>query len=315
MPDFNHLIIFRVTMKNKTLTSVFLSSLFLTACGGGGDNANNGNSFQAKEKLDYSKPENLELIYAPIINLSSINENQLIDTITLAESVFYLIQGGEKMGYKAFCRNKEGSFSRNSQTVTLNKCDLQYTKDGVIQPVSEEPMILSGSVSTQGYWSQDNFKIDTILNQFKVEVDNEITTFNGSKSSLSYYADARPFKYDIAQMEFTWADKKYTEVYKLTNYSFEPWSTGSITKGRLVGISNNKEFSVNFDNQIKFGSVGDVSVFYPSFAEIFIEDTNNNKNAITITKTVDYKALMRAYANGVTVTGFPKVVAWEELNY
>ncbi|MCH7313646.1 hypothetical protein [Acinetobacter sp. ANC 3882] len=302
-------------MKNKTLTSVFLSSLFLTACGGGGDNANNGNSFQDKEKLDYTKAENLELIYAPIINLSSINGNQLIDTITLAESVFYLIQGGEKAGYKAFCRNKEGSFNKSSQNITLNKCDLQYTKDGIIQPISEEPMLLSGSVSTQGYWSQNNFKIDTTLSQFKVEVDNEITTFNGGKSSLSYYPDSTPFKYNIGQMDFTWADKKHTEVYKLTNYSFEPWSTQSITKGRLVGVTNNKEFSVVFDNQIKFGSVGDALAFYPSFAEIFIEDTYNNKNAINITKTTDYQALIRAYANGTTVAGFPKIVSWEELNY
>jgi len=315
MHDFNHLIIFRVKMKIKTLTAIFVSSLFLTACGGGSDNSNNSNSFQGKEKLDYSKPENLEIIYAPIINLSSINGNELIDTITLAESVFYLIQGGEQSGYKASCRNKDGSFSKNSQSVTLNKCDLQYTKDGRTQPVFEDAMLLSGNINTKGYWSENKFKIDTTLSQFKVEVDNEITTYNGSKSSLSYYPDSRPIKYDISKIEFTWADQKYKEVYKLSNYSFEPWPTGSITKGNLVGISNNKEFSVNFDNQIKFGSVQDALAFYPSFAEIVIEDSSNRKNAINITRSSDYKALMRAYSNGSTVTGFPKVVDWQELNY
>ena len=315
MPDFNRLIMFRVTMKNKTLTSVFLSSLFLTACGGGGDNANNGNSFQGKERLDYSKPENLELIYAPIINLSSINENQLIDTITLAESIFYLVQNEQSTSYKASCQNKDGTISRNNHSVTLNKCYLQIIEDNKAHLILEKPLLISGTISTRGYWFQNNFKIDTTLNQFKVEVDNETTTYNGSKSSQAYDPSIYPFKYDISQMDFTWSDKKYTEVYKLTNYSFEPWSTGSITKGRLVGINNNKEFSVNFDNQIKFGSVDDALAFYPSFAEIFIEDTNNNKNSINITRTTDYKALMRAYANGTTVTGFPKVVAWEELNY
>jgi len=315
MSDFNRLIMFRVTMKNKTLTSVFLSSLFLTACGGEGDNANNGNSFQGKEKLDYSKPENLELIYAPIINLSSINENQLIDTITLAESIFYLVKNEQSTSYKASCQNKDGTISRNNHSVTLNNCYLQVIEDNKAHLILEKPLLISGTISTRGYWFQNNFKIDTTLNQFKVEVDNETTTYNGNKSSQAYDPNIYPFKYDISQMDFTWSDKKHIETYKLTNYSFEPWSTGSITKGRLVGINNNKEFSVNFDNQIKFRSVEDALAFYPSFAEIFIEDTNNNKNSINITRTTDYKALMRAYANGVTVTGFPKVVAWEELNY
>lgn len=302
-------------MKIKTLTAVFVSSLFLAACGGGNDNADNSNSFQGKEKLDYSKPENLEIIYAPIINLSSIHGNQLIDTITLAESVFYLIQGGEQSGYKASCRNKGGSFSKDRQSVTLNKCELQFTKDGITQPIFEEPMFLSGKINTQGYWVENNFKIDTTLTQFKVEMDNETTTYSGSKSSLSYFPDSRPFKYDISKIDFTWTDKNYTEIYKLTNYSFEPWPAGSITKGSLTGISNNKEFSVNFNNQIKFGSVEDALAFYPSFAEIVIEDSSNRKNSITITRTTDYKALMRAYSNGSSVTGFPKVVDWQDLNY
>jgi hypothetical protein len=45
-----------------------------------------------------------------------------------------------------------------------------------------------------------------------------------------------------------------------------------------------------------------------------IEDTNNVKNSIKLSNTSNYQALISAYANGITVSGYPKTVDWNELN-
>lgn len=48
-------------MKNKLLIStVYSGALLLTACGGGRDNSQS--SFNSKEKLDFAKKENIEII-------------------------------------------------------------------------------------------------------------------------------------------------------------------------------------------------------------------------------------------------------------
>ena len=70
---------------------------------------------------------------------------------------------------------------------------------------------------------------------------------------------------------------------------------------------------MNFKSDIRFENINDKIAFYPNSADIVIEDTNNVKNSIKISNTSNYKALIRAYADGITVAGYPKTIEWSDL--
>ena len=119
------------------------------------------------------------------------------------------------------------------------------------------------------------------------------------------------------EIEASFTDKTDKERYILTNYRLTETSnqsssntTPAIATGTLQGDVNGQKFSVKFDSDIKY-SWGE---FAPSQANINIEDTNNSKNTITIKNTTDGKALISAFANGTSVTGYPKTINWYEFD-
>lgn len=296
-------------MVNKFLISALCSStLFLTACGGGEDT--NQDSFQNKEKVDYTKPETIESIYEPIINLSTEQDNIALMGTQFAESIFYYIQAGSTFS----CAS--GSYTKNKDnSITFNQCTSPAPRDADGNVLTDVGVFsISGTVNSQEIGSTNTGRYDTTLKSFKISPSNDITlTYDGNIISEYSYTSA---KYQIQKMTLNVFDAEIqrTEQLTINNYRLYLTNLSANAQGNIEGNPDNKFFSVNFNSTLRFGSNADQEAFYPSFAEIVIEDTNNPKNAITISRTGNYKALIRAYANGNTVTGFPKVVDWNELN-
>ena len=109
-------------------------------------------------------------------------------------------------------------------------------------------------------------------------------------------------------------ETKKTQRLMINNYQLNVNNLMFTALGNIQGTPESKFFSVNFKSDVRFENDTDKIAFYPNFAEIMIEDTNNIKNTIKISNTSNYKALISAYADGITVTGFPKTVEWDELN-
>ncbi|KXO82549.1 hypothetical protein AYL20_00715 [Acinetobacter venetianus] len=296
-------------MKNKLLTTTFYSSIvLLTACGGGSDSNNNENSFQSKEKVDYTKAETIESIYEPITNLSQDQNNILLIGTEFAESLYYGIYANNNF------KCSDGSYTKNSdKSITFNKCSfLDYANDDSI--ITQLRVItISGSVNSKETLYTDSGRYETTLKNFKITPSNNDTiTYNGSIISKYSYNNAQ---YQIKKMTFNVFDNETKESNQLiaNNYQLNVNKLTVTSQGNVEGNPDNKIFSVNFKSDIRFENINDKIAFYPNSADIVIEDMNNVKNSIKISNTSNYKALIRAYADGITVAGYPKTIEWSDL--
>ncbi|ENW95670.1 hypothetical protein [Acinetobacter sp. NIPH 298] len=295
-------------MKNKLLTIFCGSTLLLTACGGGSDGSNNSDSFQSKEKIDYTKPESIESIYEPIINLSQEQDNIIVIGTEFAESLYYNIHAGNNF------KCSEGSYTKNSdKSITFNKCQfLDFDNNSSL--INLRLMTISGSINSKEILSPDSVRYETTLKNFKIIPASDSTiTYNGN--IISQYRPTSS-QYQIKKMSLSVSDDetKKTQQLIINNYQLNVNNLIVTALGTIEGNPENKTFSVNFKSDLRFESNMDKTNFHPNFAEIIIEDTNNMKNSIKISNTSNYKALVRAYADGNTVTGYPKTIEWDDLN-
>ncbi|MGL5158566.1 MAG: hypothetical protein ACRC79_07075 [Acinetobacter junii] len=298
-------------MKNKLFTTIFYSSIILlTACGGGSDGSSNGTPTQSKEKIDYTKAESIESIYEPIISLSQENDNIALIGTEFAENIYYGIYAGNNF------RCSKGSFTKNSdKSITFNDCEfMDYINDDSSSITRLGIFTISGSVNSKVISSTDSARYETSLNNFKIIPPSDSSiTFNGD--FVSKYNQAST-QYQIKAMVLSVFDDetKKTQQLMINNYQLNVNNLMLTALGNIQGTPESKFFSVNFKSDVRFENDTDKIAFYPNFAEIMIEDTNNIKNTIKISNTSNYKALISAYADGITVTGFPKTVEWDELN-
>lgn len=297
-------------MKNKFFTTIFYSSiLLLTACGGGNDNESNGNSIQSKEKIDYTKAESIQSIYEPIITLSQENDNIVLIGTESAESIYYGIYAGNNF------RCSEGSYTKNSdKSITFNNCEfLDFVKDDNSSLTTLRVVTLSGLINSKETLSTNSMHYDTKLKNFSITQSNQPTvTFNGN--IVSKYTPAST-QYQIKEMMLSVFDNetKKSQQLMINNYQLNVNNLILTALGNIQSNPQNKFFSVNFKSDLRFENDTDKAAFHPKFAEIMIEDTNNIKNSIKISNTINYKALIKAYADGNTVMGYPKTMDWNEL--
>ena len=298
-------------MKNILLTTILSSSLILlTACGGGSEANNNDKTpIQTKENVDYTKAETIESIYEPIANLSQQQGNIILIGTDLAESLYYGIRAGSNL------RCSKGSYTKNSdKSITFNNCEFIDTVNDEGSSITRLRIItISGSISSKEILSSNSGRYETTLRNFKIKSsETGALTYNGNVVSeySSNYA-----KHDITKMTFTVFDDETQQTHQLiiNNYQLISNSLSITAKGNIEGNPENKIFSVNFISDIGFESQTAKNAFSPNYADITIEDTNNIRNSIKISNTINSKALIRAYADGITVTGYPKTVDWAEL--
>ncbi|MEN8319982.1 hypothetical protein [Acinetobacter junii] len=294
-------------MKNKLFTTILYSSIILlTACGGGSGET----STQSKEKIDYTKAESIESIYEPIISLSQENDNIALIGTEFAENIYYAIYAGNNF------KCSKGSFTKNSdKSITFNNCEFDDSlKNELGDIVQLRIYAISGSVNSKEVLSTDSVRYETSLKNFKIIPPSDSTiTFNGD--FVSKYTRSST-QYQIKEMVLSVFDDetKKTQQLMINNYQLNVNNLMLTALGNIQGTPESKFFSVNFKSDVRFENDTDKIAFYPNFAEIMIEDTNNIKNTIKISNTSNYKALISAYADGITVTGFPKTVEWDELN-
>lgn len=296
-------------MSNKLLISTICSgALLLTACGGGGDN--NQTSFDSKEKLDYTKAESIQSIYEPIVTLSQEDDNIVLIGNEFAESIYYGINAGNNF------RCSEGSYTKNSdKSITFNNCKFMTSvkdEDSAIERLRF--FTISGSVNSKEILLTDSVRYETTLKNFKIIPPSDSTiTYNGNL--VSKYTPTST-QYQIKEMTLNVFDEetKKTQQLMIKNYQLNVNNLMLTALGNIQGNPENKFFSVNFRSDLRFASSNDKLDFRPNFAEIMIEDTNNIKNTIKISNSSNYQALISAYANGITVVGFPKTIDWNELN-
>ncbi|ENX33552.1 hypothetical protein F889_02213 [Acinetobacter colistiniresistens] len=296
-------------MTNKLLTSFICSgALLLTACGGGGDD--NKSSFNGKEKIDYTKAESIQSIYEPIITLSQEDDNIALIGNEFAENIYYSINAGNSF------RCSEGSYTKNSdKSITFNNCKFITSvknEDSAIERL--DFFTISGLVNSKEILSTDSARYETTLKNFKIiPPSDSAITYNGN--IVSKYTPTST-QYQIKEMALNVFDEetKKSQQLMINNYQLNVNNLILTALGNIQSNPENKFFSVNFRSDLRFSSSNDKLAFYPNFAEIMIEDTNNIKNTIKISNTSNYKALISAYANGITVVGFPKTIDWDELN-
>lgn len=296
-------------MTNKLLTSLICSgALLLTACGGGGDDNQSG--FNGKEKLDYTKAESIQSIYEPIITLSQEEDNIVLIGNEFAESIYYSINAGNNF------RCSGGSYTKNSdKSITFNNCKFMTSvkdEDSAIERLGI--FTISGSVNSKEILSTDSVRYETTFKDFKLIPPSDSTiTYNGNL--ISKYTPTST-QYQIKEMALNVFDDetKKSQQLMIKNYQLNVNNLMLTALGNVQGNPENKFFSVNFKSDLRFANSNDKLDFHPNFAEIMIEDTNNIKNMIKISNTSNYQALVSAYANGITVVGFPKTIGWDELN-
>ncbi|MCM1958526.1 hypothetical protein NCZ17_03985 [Acinetobacter modestus] len=297
-------------MKNKILTTALYSSLFLlTACGGGSENSSSGNSIQSKEKIDYTKTESIQSIYEPIINLSQEQNNIILTKTKYAENIYYGINSGNNF------RCSEGSYTKNSdKSITFNKCEfLDFNNDGS-SITSLRVMTLSGSINSKKILSTNSVSYDTTLKNFTITPSNKPSvTYNGNIVSQHGSTDSQ---YQIKEIVLNVVNNetKKTQQLMISNYQLNVNNLILTALGKIQSNPENKFFSVNFKSDLKFENDTDKAAFHPKSAEIIIEDTNNIRNSIKISNASNYQALISAYADGNTVTDYPKVLEWNKLN-
>ena len=278
--------------------------------GGGSDGSSNRTPTQSKEKIDYTKAESIESIYETIISLSQENDNIALIGTEFAENIYYGIYAGNNF------RCSKGSFTKNSdKSITFNNCEFDDSlKNELGDIVQLRIYAISGSVNSKEVLSTDSVRYETSLKNFKIIPPSDSSiTFNGN--FVSKYTRSST-QYQIKEMVLSVFDDetKKTQQLMINNYQLNVNNLMLTALGNIQGTLESKFFSVNFKSDVRFENDTDKIAFYPNFAEIMIEDTNNIKNTIKISNTSNYKALISAYADGITVTGFPKTVEWDELN-
>ncbi|MDH0563575.1 hypothetical protein [Acinetobacter courvalinii] len=296
-------------MSNKLLISTICSgALLLTACGGGGDD--NQPSFNGKEKIDYTKAESIQSIYEPIVTLSQEDDNIVLIGNELAESIYYDINAGNNF------KCSVGSYTKNNdKSITFNNCSFVTSVNDEDNALNRLRFFtISGSVNSKEVLSTDSVRYETTLKNFKIISPSDSTiTYNGSL--VSKYTPAST-QYQIKAMTLNVFDDetKKSQQLMINNYQLNVNNLMLTALGDIQGNPENKFFSVTFKSNLRFASSNDKLAFRPNFAEIMIEDTNNIKNTIKISNTSNSQALISAYANGITVVGFPKTMDWDELN-
>lgn len=301
-------------MRTKYLATAAIlcsSTLLLTACGGSDSDNDTYNGGGNQSNVDYSKAETSDLITYPVVNLSKEMDNSLIHTANIAEEIHYDVIDPDQEGYTTSCES--GTVQKNSNdSVTLTNCKNFKVNNEIMQDV--KGLTLSGTIHSKFTQTQTSEKYEITLNNVSIKhIDGEVETYNGTMLQTFTYGDATgksTAQYDVSRMEATLKDEDTERLiltnYRLTETSTESSATQATANGKLQGDFNGQKYSVTFNSNIKYGW----SNFAPSEANINIEDTNNNKNAITIQNTTGGKALISAFANGTSVVGFPKTVDW-----
>lgn len=309
-------------MSNKLLISTICSgALLLTACGGGGDN--NQTSFDSKEKLDYTKKENIGLINEPVVAISNEYDNPVIDIITIAQELHYLISNQDPSRYTASCQSGSTTLNKDG-SVTLNNCkNLTIYSNTESHPVfgQDEVVVTSGTIQAKLTRTTTLKRTDLTLVNFSIDLADEAALVNGKLSSSSTSINTDNYQDLFEANQFTYKhsdklDKTNNLQYILNNYSLasnNSISKGNIdsnAKGELTGEVKAKAFSVNFNSNFAFNNAQDLEKMKPSQAKLNIEDINNKQNSIIITQTINGQALINAYANNHSVTGFPQTIDW-----
>ncbi|ENW80647.1 hypothetical protein F909_01933 [Acinetobacter sp. ANC 3929] len=309
-------------MPNKLLISTICSGAFLlTACGGGGNN--NQTSFDSKEKLDYTKKENIGLINEPVVAISNEHDNPVIDIITIAQELHYLISNQDSSSYTASCQSGSTTLNKDG-SVTLNNCKnlTIYSNTGSHSVFGQDEVVIaSGTIQAKLTRTTTLKKTDLTLVNFSIDLADETALVNGKLSSTSTSINSDNYQDLFEANQFTYKhldklDKTNNLQYILNNYSLasnNSISKGNIdskAKGELTGEVKAKAFSVNFNSNFAFNNAKDLENMKPSQAKLNIEDINNKQNSIVITQTINGQALINAYANNHTVTGFPQTIDW-----
>ncbi|ESK56534.1 MAG: hypothetical protein I8H98_11240 [Moraxellaceae bacterium] len=300
-------------MTNKILASALCTgTLLLTACGGG-DSSNENHT--TTSNIDYSKSETIDLITPPIVALSTIKYNPLYFINKLANDIdFYADEEINTGDGKATCesgtikKNANGSFTiNNCKNLKMNNITYGIVISGTIQ-----------SVENFNEKTQEFISNDLTLTNFTIKYDdNETEKYNGKVlQTYTFNETTKDLRvdYKISNMSFTWSDNTNQESYNLTDYLLTETynvSTYTTTKaqaiGKLQANIDRQKFSVNFNSNREY------SLYNPSpnTAVINIEDANNAKNAITIKNSTAGKVLISAFANGTSLSGYPKIVDWD----
>ena len=313
-------------MRTKHLATAAIlcsSTLLLTACGGSDSDNDTYNGGGNQSNVDYSKAETSDLMTHPVVSLVKEMDNTLIRAANMADEIHYDVTDPDNEGWQTSCES--GTVKKNSNnTVTLDNCknfkirgEIAYGMDG---------LTLSGTINTvetavsNKSTSPSIDKYEIVLTNFTIKnSDGEVETYTGKMLQTFTYdqsVNKHTSLYEVSQMDVTWADQTDKEHYIVTNYyvtetndtsnSTSSPVTPATANGTLQGDVNGQKFSVKFDSNIEYKW----GTFAPTKATINIEDTNNSKNTITINNTTDGKALISAFANGSSVTGYPKTVNW-----
>lgn len=306
-------------MRTKHLATAAIlcsSTLLLTACGGSDSDNDTYNGGGNQSNVDYSKAETSDLMTHPVVSLAKEMDNPLLYIGNIASEIH-----ADTVDPDVQTSCASGTVQKNSNgTVTLDNCknlkihgsiydDVKdLTLSGTIKSVETDTK--SGSISTEKY--------EITLTNLTVKYENgEVETYNGKMLQTFTYnetTEESKSQYDIDKIEATYTDKIDKERHILTNYRLTEMSspisslaTPAIASGTLQGDVNGQKFSVKFDSNIEYNW----GTFAPTQATINIEDTSNSKNVITIKNTTDGKAIISAFANGTSVTGYPKTVNWD----
>jgi hypothetical protein len=308
-------------MTNKTLVlTLSIGTLLLTACGGGGDSENyssSGDKNPIKSNVDYNKSETIDLITEPVVSLSKKFENPVIDISTIAIGIHYQIIDPKNEGYKISCES--GTIQKNSNgSITLNNCK-NYKINNIIDR-NMKNFIFSGTIDNKinnnETLTQMSSRYEITLSDFSIKnIDGELIKLSG-KIIQNFMRDKTTgiikAQFDVDNMENKWIDQEDNGRNILTNYHLVEISTESsmsaLASGTLQGDENGQKYSVKFDSKVEYPWS---STFAPTIADINIEDSNNLKNAVTIKNTIGGKASINAFANGTSVSGYPKTVNWD----
>ncbi|GEM_PF-962453 len=306
-------------MSNKLLISTICSgALLLTACGGG-DGSNNQTSFDSKEKIDYTKKENIALVSEPVVAISNEHNNPIINIVTVAQEIHYLMSNQNSVS----CQSGSAKLN-NDGSVTLNNCKNPTVRsDKGSFPIfgEDEVATASGTIQSKTTPSPISEKTDLTLTNFNIDLAKEVHLANGKLNitSTTLSNDIYRDLFEVKQFTYKFSDKmdrSNNQKFTLNNYALisnHSISTGNIeniAQGELNGEVNSKIFSVNFNAKVPFYDIQSLENMQPSNAIVEIEDMNNKQNSIVITETVDGQAMINAYANNQSVEGFPITIDW-----
>lgn len=297
-------------METKTLAAILCSStLLLTACGGGSDS--NHYTGSENSNVDYSKPQTIELITPRVFSFTKNIGNPFFYMVDLIDEIYYISSNPNEQDNQATCES--GTVQKNTDnSITLKNCKNLRVNGNIATNLRN--LTLSGTVQIKFTETQITEKQDITLTNVMIKYsDLEQVNYHGD---LLRSVTDHKIQYDANKLEITGTDSTNKESLLLNDYhltvSFNPVSslTYVITKGFLQANNNGQKYAVKFDSDIEFPSRKTI----PNNAIINIEDTKNNKNAISIQNTSNGQALVSAFAESRSVTGYPKTIEWDDLN-